>query len=71
MATCPECGTSSRVDPTAITVQEVLVAKPLGTFSLAGVTDKRSAYTRLQMSCRCGWKILGYIEGEYFVADKE
>ena len=69
MATCPECGVSSRQDPTAITVEPVFVAKPIGTFSVAGAQMKVSAYQRLQMSCRCGWKILGYIDGDHFIAD--
>ena len=69
MATCPSCGTKSREDPTAMTVEEVLVAKPVGTFSLAGVGMKFSAAARLKLACRCGWSVLGHIEGDHFVAD--
>lgn len=69
MATCPECGSSSRVDPDAITVERVLAAKPLGTFSLGGSMMKVSARDMFRMSCRCGWFVHGRVEGEDFVAE--
>jgi hypothetical protein len=70
MATCPECGVSSRVDSTAFSIEKVLVFKPLGTWSVAGQQMKTVAYERLEMSCQCGWRIRGYIDGEDFVADE-
>lgn len=69
MATCPSCGTSSRTDPTAMTVTAVLVAKPPGTYSVAGVQTKVSAVERLKLACRCGWSVLGRIDGDHFIAD--
>lgn len=67
MATCPSCGTSSRQDPRAIEIAEVLIAKPVGTWSLAGAQPKTVVYSGPQMSCRCGWSILGYIDADgYF-----
>lgn len=69
MATCPECGARSRDDETAFVVEPVLVAKPLGTYSVAGAQMKASAYERLRLRCRCGWSILGHIDGDQFVSE--
>ncbi len=67
MATCPNCGTSSRTDPNAMVVSEGLMARPLGTWSLAGQQLKTSAYGPLyKLSCRCGWAIWGVINGDSF-----
>jgi hypothetical protein len=71
MATCPNCRTSSRTAPDAITVEQVLAARPLGTWSLSGAGMKTSAVATLRMSCRCGWSILGRIEGDSFVGDPD
>jgi hypothetical protein len=71
MATCPNCGVSSRDDSLAIEVTRVLEALPLGTYSVAGVTPKVVARERYKMAClRCGWSILGWIEDGYFCAYK-
>lgn len=68
MATCPNCNTSSRTDPDALSVDRVLEARPLGTWSLAGAQLKTSAVERLRLSCRCGWSVLGYVnEDEDFM----
>jgi hypothetical protein len=67
MATCPNCGTSSRVDPEAMVIRPVLTPKPLGTFSLAGSSMKLSARLEQRLACRCGWHIDGHID----VADGE
>jgi hypothetical protein len=70
MATCPNCGAKSREDPGALVIQEIIVPKPLGTFSLSGSTLKFSANRRLQLRCqRCDWAILGHLDGDSFVAD--
>lgn len=68
MATCPNCGASSRTDPT-FSVEEVLISKPPGTFSIAGVQTKVVATQTLRLSHSCGWSILGYIDDESFVGD--
>lgn len=70
MATCPSCGANSRTDPTFV-VEESLVAKPLGSYSLAGVQVKVSAVKKMVLKHSCGWFIEGHIEGDYFVAEKE
>jgi hypothetical protein len=70
MATCPKCKTSSRVDPGALVVEEVIVAKPVGTFSLAGAQMKFAATERLRCT-KCGWSVLGHIEDDQFFADPE
>ncbi len=62
MATCPNCHTSSRQDPDAITVEKVLVAKPLGTWSVAGQSLKTVAVEKYKMECRCGWYVLGQLD---------
>lgn len=70
MATCPSCGAKSREDPEAFVVEEVIVPRPLGTFSLSGNTLKFSANKRLRLHCqKCDWSILGHLDGDYFVAD--
>lgn len=70
MATCPSCGAKSREDPDAFVVEKVLVARPIGSFSLSGSTFKVSANERLRLRCqRCDWSVLGYLDGDSFVAD--
>jgi hypothetical protein len=71
MATCPNCGLRSRDEPDVMVVEEVLTAKPVGSFSLAGAQMKFSATKSLRLRCRCGWSILGRIEGDSFIADPE
>lgn len=71
MATCPACGQSSRAEPGLMTVEFVLVASPIGSFSLAGAQDKVSATSAAMLSCRCGWSVIGYINGDEFVVDEE
>lgn len=67
MATCPHCGTSSRKDPTAITCEYLLSAKPLGTWSLSGTQLKTVLRGDWRMYCRCGWSILGRMEDGSFL----
>lgn len=72
MATCPECGVSSRVDPAAMVIEDCLVAKPIGSFSLAGAQMKVSAHAMLRLRCvRCGWSIVGHLASDHFVARPE
>lgn len=70
MATCPSCGANSRTDD-GFTVDNVLEAKPLGTFSLAGNQPKVSAVSRLRMAHTCGWSVTGHIEDDDFVVDRD
>lgn len=69
MATCPSCGVSSRADPTALALERTFVVRPLGTFSVAGVQMKTVGHDALRLSCRCGWAILGAMDGDVFVGD--
>lgn len=69
MATCPECGTSSRIDPTAMTLAPILQAKPVGAYSLAGVMMKAPVRLAYRLACRCGWTVTGQIESNQFVVD--
>lgn len=63
MATCRNCGVSSREDPTAMRVELVLDADPIGTFSVAGATMKVTVKESLRLRClRCGWSIGGYYD---------
>lgn len=62
MGTCPQCGTNSRTEPDAFTLTEVFVAKPIGTFSVAGAQMKAVAIMRLKLQCRCGWTAYGYMD---------
>jgi hypothetical protein len=52
-----------------MTVQPVLVASPVGTYSLAGVQTKVSAGRAYRLACRCGWNVTGQIEGDQFIAN--
>ncbi len=70
MATCPHCGVRGREDPEAFKVYPVLVAKPLGTHSLAGAQMKVSVVSMLRLKCRrCGWHIDGRIVEDRFEGD--
>ncbi len=68
MATCPECGLSSRTDPTAVSVERINILKPLGTFSVAGAQMKASAYEAYVLKCRCGWWVYGQLAEDQFIA---
>ena len=69
MATCPQCGASSRTDSTFV-LERVVLAAPLASFSVAGAQMKVPARIRLRlMHAGCGWFVYGSIEGEDFVAD--
>ena len=68
MATCPACGANSRSDAT-FALQEVLVPKDIGTFSLAGAPMKVAASSAMRLAHSCGWSVLGHIDGESFIAD--
>lgn len=62
---CPGCDRYSTLN-----LSQAFVAKPPGTYSIAGAQDKILARVRYKLSCSaCGWSILGDIEGEHFVAD--
>lgn len=79
MATCPRCGSQGTL---AVGVQ--LVAKPIGSFSLAGAQDKVSAVEVARADCSaCGLSVTGRLEnatlgpdgvtftGGHFVADRQ
>ena len=73
MATCPRCYVSSHQDPDSFTEEPALVARPIGSFSLAGAQMKFSAVEALRMShTTCGWSVLGRDDGQgYLVVDRE
>lgn len=50
-----------------MSVEHVLSAKPLGTWSLAGAQMKTVIRGDWRMSCRCGWSILGRMEDDTFI----
>ena len=69
MATCPDCGASSRVDPT-FTLERVYVAQPITEVGLAGNQLKVAAREMIQMTHEtCGWSVRGHIEGDHLVVD--
>lgn len=55
---CPQCGSRD-----AISLRPVLVAKPVGSFSLAGAQMKVSAQTGAVVECGCGFTMSGHLEG--------
>jgi hypothetical protein len=70
MATCPQCGASSRTDPTFVVTEEI-IGVPVDT-----EPDRRiggpvfDAEVRLRLSHeRCGWSILGEIRDGAFYGD--
>lgn len=62
---CPACGSST------LAIQDKLVAKPLGTSSLAGAQLKVSAYRVPFISCTtCEWELEGrYTSDNYAIFD--
>lgn len=74
MATCPDCGANSRTDPTFVQ-EPVMVARPVGSFSLAGAGVKFSAFEALRLrhvgseDRPCGWTVYGRSEDGYFIVD--
>lgn len=70
MATCPDCGANSRSDPTFI-YKQIMYAKPVGTFSLAGTQMKTSVVPRVRLSHSCGWSVVGRIDpdGKNLIVD--
>jgi hypothetical protein len=63
---CPLCGTAGTV-----TVEPVLVGKPPGTYSIAGVQPKAVAEEKVALTCSaCGLRILGHLEDAVFDADR-
>lgn len=68
MATCPDCGLSSRDDPSLMTLERVFVSKPVGEFSLSGAQMKLSAVESHRLACRCGWSVTGQVVDGYLVA---
>lgn len=59
MRACPECGASGTV-----ALRPVLVALPLGTWSLAGAQIKTSAWSGYVLECSaCPFRVTGHVEG--------
>jgi hypothetical protein len=56
---CPVCGTARTV-----TVQPILVGKPPGTYSIAGVQPKAVAEEKIALACSaCGLRVPGRVAG--------
>lgn len=66
MATCPSCGVSSRKNPTAITLEYLFSAEQGRPWSLSDQQIKALVRGDWRMWCRCGWSIIGRVEGEDF-----
>jgi hypothetical protein len=65
MPRCPDCGSDG-----TISVWPVLVAKPLGTFSLAGAQMKVSAVQAAVARCSaCEFTVNGHPEGDTYSPD--
>lgn len=69
MATCPNCGAHGYPPNAGFTLDTVLTAKPLGTWSVAGAQSKTVATARPRLAHSCGWSILGQVDDRHFVAD--
>lgn len=68
MAACPRCRRRDRIS-VDLTGGEVMVARPSGSWSLAGAMAKTSARTepQVRLACGCGWAVTGYIDGQHVV----
>jgi hypothetical protein len=65
MNRCPSCGATG-----GLTLAPVLVAKPAGSYSLAGAQDKTTAVEAARLSCpACGWSAIGRIENLQVASD--
>jgi hypothetical protein len=65
MNRCPKCGTTG-----GLTLTPVMVAKPAGSYSLAGAQDKTTAVDAARLSCAaCGWSATGRIENLQVAGD--
>lgn len=61
---CPECSAPAR----DLTLSRVMVARPTGTYSIAGQQDKVVARAGYRLTCgQCGWSVTGEIHGGYLV----
>jgi hypothetical protein len=59
MNRCPNCASTG-----GLTLSPVLVARPAGSYSLAGAQDKTAATQAARLSCAgCGWWATGRVEG--------
>jgi predicted RNA-binding Zn-ribbon protein involved in translation (DUF1610 family) len=66
MKNCPNCGQQT------LTLDRILVSKPFGSFSLAGVGVKVVAYDMYRLECTtCQWAVNGRVSGGYFVHTDE
>jgi len=64
---CPECGRLN-----TLRIENVLDAKPIGDFSLAGAAMKFSARSRPKLVCaECPYQNLGEYDGRYAVFQPE
>lgn len=68
MAMCPRCNQKGRIEIDNTGGTLTFASRP-GTFSLAGVTPKVSAFrvAQMRMTCACGWSITGYIQNAYMI----
>lgn len=74
MATCPNCGASSRDASQTFTVEQVMVPvqeiPPIKGRRVGGPTFIVEEKHRLTHE-ECGWHIDGRVEGDYFLADRD
>lgn len=62
MKQCPKCGSVG-----TISLEPALVAKPQGSYSIAGVQPKIVAQTRYVLACAdCGLSVQGHLENAVF-----
>lgn len=59
-SSCPQCGAT---DKSGFSVTAQLIAKSMGTYSLAGAQMKFSALAQAILACDCGWFVNGHLEG--------
>ena len=62
MATCPECGASSRTDPT-FSVERTFTPTTLGRLQIsAGEREIDMVQTLVLRHDRCGWAVSGHLD---------
>jgi hypothetical protein len=64
MKACPKCSNGF------ISIDTVLAAKPLGSYSIAGVQNKVVALPRARAFCSsCDFQVVGYLENPTYAED--
>ncbi len=71
MATCRHCGINSRDPSQPITITKILAPTELGTLHLLQGERVIDMKTVIELKCRCGYSIRGWIDGDTFYGEPD